>query len=67
MTSHHSETLGTSGAQPKQAVVLNDVLYPMPRIQMAARDILDQCGQSRDVVLQRDYNICRRRLHPQNG
>jgi len=56
MTSHHSNALGPSGAQPKQAVVLNDVLYPMPRVQMAACDILDQCGQSHDVVLQRDYN-----------
>lgn len=56
MTSHHSNVPGPSGAQPKQAVVLNDVLFPMPRAQMAARDILDQCGQDRAVVLQRDYN-----------
>lgn len=42
--------------QPKQAAVIDDDLFPMPRPKMTARDILDQAGASVDVVLQRDYN-----------
>ena len=41
---------------PKSAIVLDDGLYPMPRDRMTAREILDQTGASREVVLQRDYN-----------
>ena len=41
---------------PKCAVIVDDALYPMPRDRMTARDILDQTGASKEVVLQRDYN-----------
>lgn len=55
MTSHHSQNPGPTGPQPKQAVVVDDTLYPMPRALMTARDILDQCGKPREVSLVRDY------------
>lgn len=39
----------------KWAILLNDELFPMPRRKLLARDILDQCGVTRDFVLQRDH------------
>jgi hypothetical protein len=42
-------------ADAKWAVVLGDELFPMPRRKLLARDILDQCGVSREFVLQRDH------------
>ena len=46
----------SNSAPSKQAVVIDDSLFPMPRAELTARDILDQAGTSHDVVLQRDYN-----------
>jgi hypothetical protein len=43
-------------AQPKQAAVIDDSLYPMPRAILIARDILDQIGAPTNVALKRDYN-----------
>lgn len=40
---------------PKWAAVIGDTLFPMPRQKLTARDILDQAGLGRDVVLQRDH------------
>jgi hypothetical protein len=53
---HNSTTGGAKTPQPKQAAVIDDDLFPMPRAVLAARDILDQAGAPKDVVLQRDYN-----------
>ncbi len=52
----HSHNWDASHPHSKQAAVIDDDLFPMPRAQMAARDILDQAGAPKDVVLQRDYN-----------
>ena len=52
----HSHNRDASHPHSKQAAVIDDGLFPMSRAQMAARDILDQAGASKDVVLQRDYN-----------
>src|SRR4051812_17183687 len=52
----HSHNQDASHPRSKQAAVIDDCLFPMPRAQMAARDILDQAGAPKDVVLQRDYN-----------
>lgn len=46
----------SKSAQPKQAVVVDDSLYPMPRPVLTSRDILDQIGASPNVSLKRDYN-----------
>lgn len=40
---------------PKWAILLNDELFPMPRRKMLARDILDQCDITQDLMLQRDH------------
>lgn len=40
---------------PKWSVVLGDRLFPMPRRKLAARDILDQAGVGRELVLVRDH------------
>jgi hypothetical protein len=52
----NSNDQDASHPNAKQAAVIDDGLFPMPRAQMAARDILDQAGAPKDVVLQRDYN-----------
>lgn len=51
-----SASRDASHPQSKQAAVVDDSLFPMPRPKMTARDILDQAGAPKDVVLQRDYN-----------
>lgn len=56
MLNQHSHAEADTSASPKQAVVIDDCLYPMPRAIMRARDILDQAGVATDKVLQRDYN-----------
>lgn len=57
MTFNHSSSIGDAAhPHPKQAAVVDDSLFPMPRAKLTARDILDQAGASKDVVLQRDYN-----------
>lgn len=56
MSSQNSSPQDARHPAPKQAIVLDDALYPMPRDKMTARDILDQAGAPADVVLQRDYN-----------
>jgi hypothetical protein len=40
----------------KWAALIGDALFPMPRPDLTARDILDQAGAGTDVMLQRDYN-----------
>src|SRR6266404_3625629 len=47
------------GPAAKWAILLNDELFPMPRRKLVARDILDQCGVTRDFVLQRDHGDTR--------
>src|SRR5438105_14310200 len=42
-------------ADAKWAVVLGDELFPMPSRKLLARDILDQCGVSSELLLQRDH------------
>lgn len=56
MTSSPNSHSDASHPSAKQAAVIDDSLFPMPRAKLTARDILDQAGASRDVVLQRDYN-----------
>lgn len=57
MTSHQNSTSRDAvHPEPKQAAVVDDSLFPMPRPKMTARDILDQVGAPKDVVIQRDYN-----------
>lgn len=52
----NSHTQDASHPNAKQAAVIDDSLFPMPRAKLTARDILDQAGAPKDVVLQRDYN-----------
>lgn len=40
---------------PKWAAIITDRLFPMPRRNFGARDILDQAGVGRDFVLVRDH------------
>lgn len=40
---------------PKWAAIVTDALFPMPRRKLTARDILDQAGAGRDLVLVRDH------------
>lgn len=40
---------------PKWAALVGDRLFPMPHRKQTARDILDQSGQGREVVLVRDH------------
>src|ERR1017187_6887380 len=56
MNSHDSRPQDARHPSAKQAIVLDDALYPMPRDKMTAREILDQAGAPANVVLQRDYN-----------
>jgi hypothetical protein len=42
-------------ATAKWAAVINGQLFPMPRRQLAARDILDQAGVGKEFVLVRDH------------
>ena len=42
-------------AAAKWAAVFNDQLFPMPRRQLTARDILDQAGVGKEFVLVRDH------------
>ncbi|MFA5263920.1 MAG: hypothetical protein WC378_08825 [Opitutaceae bacterium] len=56
MSTQNSSPQDAHHPSAKQALVLDDALYPMPRARMVARDILDQTGASADVVLKRDYN-----------
>lgn len=54
---------GTAGAEyvqncssaPKWAALVSDKLFPMPRVKLHARDILDQAGVGRDFALVRDH------------
>lgn len=52
----HSQNQDASHPNAKQAAVIDDGLFPMPRAKLTARDVLDQMGVQKDVVLQRDYN-----------
>lgn len=45
----------TNSSDAKQAALIGDKLFPMPRCKLAARDILDQAGVGRDFVLVRDH------------
>ena len=42
-------------AAPKWAALVGDRLFPMPRRNLTARDILDQSGMGNDCVLVRDH------------
>src|ERR1700693_633873 len=50
-------TIGTQGGGPaaKWAILLDDELFPVPRSKLEARDILEECGVTRDCVLKRDH------------
>ncbi len=50
-----AEPVQNCGSTPKWAALTNDRLFPMPRREMTARDILDQSGHGPDVVLVRDH------------
>lgn len=50
-----AEHVQNCGSAPKWAALINDRLFPMPRRKLAARDVLDQSGHGRDLVLVRDH------------
>ena len=50
------ETPSHCGPEPKWAGVIRDELFPMPRRQLKARQVLDIIGARADQVLVRDHN-----------
>lgn len=46
---------GNHKAAPKQAAVVGDGLFPMPRSALSARTVLEQAGLGADYVLVRDH------------
>lgn len=52
---HNEQDPCVKQADAKQAALINDQLFPMPRQRLLARDILDQAGAGKDLVLIRDH------------
>lgn len=50
-----AEHVRKCGPAPKWAALIGDRLFPMPRRKLTARDILDQSGHGRELVLVRDH------------